>query len=147
MIDVQTGAVTFDRPGVSIGPGLTRAQFGASALADGAKVLVANEPWHTWTLAGCYTSELDFLVTLYFHGEELASISLVHDDACYGASWGSWSEENERARTVRHDAWVARNAGQRRSFAWGALTAEFDPRSGCSAIVIRFGPASSITAH
>jgi hypothetical protein len=137
MLDIDTGTIVFRSPAVSIGPGLTRAAFLASPLAEGAATIVANEPHHSWKLAGEYASGLSFLVALYFTGEELAMVSLADADPKFGGKdWSEWSEQKELSRKASHDAWLKTYAVSRRTFPWGEIFSEYDSRSGGSTIGI-----------
>jgi hypothetical protein len=135
MLDAETGRLAFRSPGASIGPELTRTEFLASPLAEGARTIVANEPYHSWQLRGEYASGLSFLVALYFRGEELAMISLADADPTFGAGdWSQWSEEKEQARKQSHDRWLNAHLGERRDFPWGKVFSEYDSKSGASTI-------------
>jgi len=105
MIDVRTGAITFETPPTVITPSMTRDQFLASPLAAGATDHVANEPYHSWKLKGtCRAADLNLLVVLWFHGQRLSMVSLMDPDPRFGESWADHSEANEMARKASHDA-------------------------------------------
>jgi hypothetical protein len=137
MLDAETGRLAFRSPGATLGPELTRTEFLASPLAEGARTIVANEPHHSWQLRGEYVSGLTFLVALDFRGEELAMISLADANKAFGAGdWSQWTEEKELARKQSHDRWLDAQLGERRNFPWGKVFSEYDARSGASTIGI-----------
>lgn len=139
MFDASSGALTFEQPAAVIAPSLTRDQFLGSALAAGATTHVANEPYHSWKLAGTFRSAgLDLLVVLWYHGQQLASISLMDPDPRFGSSWNDHSKEKEMARKASHDAWLSRVLPPSRSFPWGTVWSGYDERGGFSDIRVRY---------
>jgi hypothetical protein len=63
------------------------------------------------------------------------------------ASWEDWSEQRERRRKTKHDAWLKKmlgaptrkdEVGVHYDYAWGAVLSTFDPRSGSSEVVVSY---------
>ena len=131
----------------AIGPQLTRAAFLAAPLGRAAADLTVNEPWHSWKLA-CRIGGEAFMLGLYFHGETLDMAVLTLTDSRYGTSWDDHSEDKEQARHAAHRRWIddalkafgkSLWSGSRRIFPWGAIAADYDPRSSSASIVVSYG--------
>ena len=142
MINPDDGVLAFEEPSLRIGPGLQRSEFLDADWAQGASVLVANEPWQSLKLDGEYRSRsLKFVLILYFHGDRLARIDFCASDPKFGTSWEDYSEEKERQRQASHDAWLWECLGERRSFWWGTVWSGIDPKGGGSSIVVSYKSA------
>ena len=146
-IDATTGALKLDDYDTAIGPHLGRAAFLAAPVGQAARDLTVNEPWHSWKLA-CRIGGEAFMLALYFHGETLDMAVLALSDGRYGTSWDDYSEDKEKARHAAHRRWIDDElkrygkslwSGSRRTFPWGAVSADYDPRSGGASIVITYG--------
>ncbi|RYU83237.1 hypothetical protein [Hymenobacter persicinus] len=75
---------------------------------------------------------------IYFH-QRLDSISFAfYPDGQAHLSWNDWSEQQEQRLAAEYDAWLTKQVGSRRQFAWGTVWAEYDPRSGGSSIGMRY---------
>lgn len=140
MLDRESGTIKFDEPARSISRGLTRSAFLSSPLCSGAKMLIKNEPYCTWKLGGEYRSAISFVITLCFHDERLIRVDLTHVDPRYGTSWSDWSDEKEAQRKAEHDRWLKGHLGSKRTFGWGKVSSDYDPRAGASSISIAFSP-------
>jgi hypothetical protein len=139
MIDTMTGNLLIDSLPLSLGPSFTRRQFLSSPLAQGARVLLANEPYCTYVTPAYTISGLSFIISLSFFGELLEDIGLEHTAPELGASWSDWSEEKEQRRKQIHDQWLTKQIGaERRVFDWGAVSSFYDAKTGGSDIIIRY---------
>jgi hypothetical protein len=139
-IDVCTGVIAFPR--LPLGAHSTRTELLASPLADGAKIVVENDPWWTYGLPVQPLGGREFAVMLSFEGEELRAVYLTDTDPRFGTSWDDYSEEKEQARKRQHDRWLRQSLGRGRPwrFPWGTLDSVYDPRSGSSMIAVDYEP-------
>jgi hypothetical protein len=131
-IDTGNGAMIFS--GGSVGPALTRDDFLASSLATDARAAVVNEPW----------------ITFEFWPEPMVAASAVFKDSTIvelrfmiaetGDHEAPWSEQHEIQRKSIHDEWLSAQLGSGpHNFPWGSIESDFDPRSLCSQIIVRYG--------
>ena len=66
----------------------------------------------------------------------LFSFSETKTDLSKG--WESWKEAEEKNRAVIYQNWLFAELGSERKFNWGDVSADYDPKSGSSDIVIRY---------
>ncbi len=142
-IDAATGTLYFERVETRVSPALTRAAFLDSPLGAQARVWVRNEPHCSYRVEVQLGAE-PFVVVLQFLGQALRSVSLAMLRGRWGStSWDDWSEAVERERQDAHDAWLREQLGSPPyTYAWGEIESSYDPRSGASAIVIRYAAPS-----
>ena len=139
MLDGTTGDLEIESLSIRIGSQFTRQPFLAAALAEHARVLVQNEPYHTFSVGSYELAGLSLSVSLGFYGEQLETIGLFHDAKALGSSWADWSEEKERQRKQIHDQWLRALTGHASHvYTWGEIWSGFDPKSGSSSIVIQY---------
>jgi hypothetical protein len=139
MFDTRTGILHFERPSTSIAPWLTRDQFLASSLADGATSHVKNEPHHSWKLKGTFHSMgLELILGLWFRGQQLVIVTLMDPDPRFGTSWAEHSLKREMARKASHDRWLSHSLSEQRAFSWGTVWSDYDVKAGFSDIVVRY---------
>ena len=142
MFDAQTGTLKFEHPPTEVAPSLTRDQFLAGSLADGATTNVENEPYHSWNLNGTFRSSgLNLLVSLWFHDQHLSMVSLMDPDPRFGTSWADHSLDKEMARKASHDKWLSRVLPSHRRSSWGSVWSGYDEKGGFSHIVVRYAVA------
>lgn len=145
MLDASTGTLTFEKPPTVIAP-LTRNQFLACSLADGATTHVKNEPYHSWRLSGTFRSPgVELLVVLWFREQQLMMVSLMDADPRFGTSWAEHSLEKELSRKASHDAWLSRVLPPQPDFSWGSVWSGYDEKAGVSDIWIRY--AAAVQGH
>jgi hypothetical protein len=81
-----------------------------------------------------------FSVFLSFNPEgmlEFISLSILPEQTL--PSWESWSKESEIKRKKLNDEWLKKQIGLPPfKYEWGEIVSQFDPRSGSSAIIIRY---------
>jgi hypothetical protein len=53
-------------------------------------------------------------------------------------TWDNWNEESEIKRKEIYENWLTKNIGSKRKFSWGTIGAYYDPRSGTSAMNIKY---------
>jgi hypothetical protein len=137
MLDPNAGELTIASIPLQLGPGFTRDELLALPLASHTQV--ANEPHHSYMIGAHEIAGLTFIITLYFYGQQLESISLAHIAKEFGTSWDDWSEEQELQRKAVHDRWLIEQTGQASHvYPWGEIGSDYDPRSGGSSITIRY---------
>jgi hypothetical protein len=52
--------------------------------------------------------------------------------------WESWNEAKEKSQAIIYNNWLFAELGSERKFKWGEVSADYDPKSGSSDIVIRY---------
>ncbi|RLB63947.1 MAG: hypothetical protein DRI90_05750 [Deltaproteobacteria bacterium] len=139
MIDTTTGEIKLDC-GVRIPPLWMEDAFQSSLLASGAVSLVGNAEFHTFRAEPALISGSLFAIGLTFRAGLLCKLglTLMHDD--YGTSWDDWSEAKELQRKADHDAWLTSLLGgpPPHTFPWGKVTSSYDPKGGCSSILLSY---------
>jgi len=117
----------------SIVPPTERSSFLASALAQGAEVVVQNEPHMTYRIR----PERGVAAAVHFEGAKLRTVSwqfeLPPDKEAV------WSVEHELERKQLHDDWLQRELGDPPyRFPWGHLESNFDSKGCASAIIVTY---------
>jgi hypothetical protein len=130
-INTGNGAMTFS--GGTMGPALTRDDFLAGSLAAGAKAAVVNEPWITFE----FRPEPMVAASAVFKDSTLVELRFMMTET--GDHERPWSEHDEMRRKSIHDEWLtAQLGGGPHDFPWGSIESDFDPRSLCSQIIVRY---------
>ena len=80
----------------------------------------------------------NILISLCFHSGTLDSISIAIDDPDLGSSWSDWSEQKERMRADRTEAWLAAQGYPTGTYPWGEIWAGYDPKGGSGSAGIRY---------
>lgn len=138
-IDEHTGRITLPEIGVVISPGLTRADFLQVPAFSRARISVRNEPWCSYNVSGVPQTDTELYIVFRFHGDRLHTLDLSHNAPRFGTSWADWSEERELARKVFHEQWLAKDLRIRAGkYPWGTISSCYDPKGGCSSIIIRY---------
>jgi hypothetical protein len=126
--------------GTILSPRLTRSVFLSSVEGMQAKVSVKNEPWCSFR----FEDHEDSLgIVVFFKGENLESIHFSLSDPKFGNGWEDWSEARELERKQANNQWLKKNdliPGKR--YSWGSVWSDYDPKSGSSMIVVRYGNSS-----
>ena len=139
MIDKKDGSVIPPGTKWCISPSLSRSDFLASPMAEGASICIKNEPWCSWDLCQAVVPDGRWYLRLFFYGEKLTTVELSFADANEERSWSDWSKEKELARKRRHDQVLSQTLEtQPYLFSWGRVNSNFDERSGSSSIVISY---------
>lgn len=136
--EVASGHFRAGAPALRIGPTLTRAHFQAAPLFAAAEDFAGAEPDRAWKLARLAIDGLSFCAVLYFEGERLARVELMHDAPEFGSSWDDWTPALELERQARQERWLAAVFGERREFPWGSVTHRKDPHYGTFEIALRY---------
>jgi len=138
-IDEPTGRITLPEMGAVISPTLTRTEFLQTPAFSGASISVRHEPWCSYDVSGIPQADTELYLVFRFHGERLDTLDLSHSAPRFGTSWADWSEERELARKAFHEQWLARVLRVRPGrYPWGMISSCYDPKGGCSAILIRY---------
>jgi hypothetical protein len=138
VLDKTNGHVEFNEPRFVASPATTRTEFLASALGTHAQISITNGPRCSWKLPEVSIGTERFHTLLYFHGEQLTMLSLAIKLPGESPSWSQWSETEELDRKRAHDRWLNAHIGGARTFPWGSVSSDFDPRSGGSSIVLSY---------
>jgi hypothetical protein len=136
VIDATTGELSFEQPAAVLTPCLTRTSFLEAEAWSDKQPVVQNPPHASWRIAEVRAAEHRFVVTIGFVEERLASVRLTRVDRELPSSWSEWDEAAERARKASHDDFLEAELGAQRTFAWGSVESNYDPRSGSSGISI-----------
>jgi hypothetical protein len=125
------GVVEFK--GGSILPPTDRSSFLASALAQGAEVLVENEPHITFRIR----PERGIAAAIHFEGAKLRNVSWQFE--LPPEKEAVWSAEHELERKQIHDDWLKRELGAPPyRFPWGYLESNYDSKGCTSAIIVTY---------
>src|ERR1700739_1345216 len=81
-----------------------------------------------------------FIIDFGFFENKLKEISLIFDPVKFDLTkgWESWSEDDEKNSLIKLKSWLVTEVGNQESFPWGFITANYDEKSGSSAIAIRY---------
>ena len=94
---------------------------------------------YVWYSLPIWNPESDnILISLCFHSGTLDSISVALYDPDLGSSWSDCSEEKERTRADRTEAWLAAQGYPTGTFPWGEIWADYDPKGGFGSAGIRY---------
>jgi hypothetical protein len=119
--------------------GYTKNDFLTSALYDQVVREIINE-YSGYVLNPQRIKNELFSVFLSFNSEgmlEFISLSVLPEQTL--PSWEGWSKESEIKRKKLNDEWLKKQVGlSPYKYEWGEIVSQFDPRSGSSAIVIRY---------
>lgn len=126
----------FDHPsGLRISRGLREADV-ASFPGVGRRDMGTGYVWYSLPNGN---SECDpILMSLCFQAGSLNSISIALNDPDLGSSWADWSEEKERTRADRTEAWLGAQGYPTGNYSWGEIWAACDPKGGSGGAGIRY---------
>jgi hypothetical protein len=130
-IQIFDGSVEFAKG--TIGRRMDRLTFLRSRIGESSKVVVANGPWTTYSIA----PETGIAASVSFENDHLRELGvqfrLPLDDA------NEWSDEAEQERLILHDKWLHAALGKAPyRYTWGQVESSFDPRGGGSEIVLNY---------
>lgn len=133
-IDVQNGNVEVPELGLIITPIFKRRQFSRSPSGKKATINIHNGPWRSWNFGPIAVEETLVYFTIYFRDEQVQSLSL----GLYRSEWENDEDRDElellKARRLLGEVWKAPPG----AYAWGAINASIDPRSGYASISIAY---------
>nr|WP_314228267.1 hypothetical protein [uncultured Kingella sp.] len=78
----------------------------------------------------------DFYFNLGFHRQRLALI--FFGMTARATSWDDWSETHERQTEALYHRFLSEQLGGQTQFSWGSFGAQYDPRSACSGMFVRY---------
>ncbi len=82
---------------------------------------------------------LSFDIGVCYHNEKLFCIHFGFSNKQKKKStWEDWNEKDELDRKDAYEEWLIKTIGKKRSFEWGDVAADFDPRGGTSSMNIRY---------
>lgn len=139
-INTDNGAMTFS--GGSMCPAITRDEFLAGSLATDARAAVVNEPWITYE----FWPEAMVAASAVFEDSTLVELRFMLAET--GDLERPLNEHDEIRRKSIHDEWLSAQLGSGPyNFPWGSIESDFDPRSLCSQIIVRYPrePMSTLT--
>jgi hypothetical protein len=107
MIDSATGDISIRNADVVIGSSLTRTTFLSSSIGKCAEVSVENGPYCSYNakIAAHDLMELTAILTLYFHDEQLDSVSITASDVYGGEKVWRVAGESCSALVRRNPRW------------------------------------------
>lgn len=157
----------FDSPAGQLAPTVTCREFSESPLGRAAALRLEGLRTH-FRLSDCVLLGETTEVDIVFETQRLASVELFLKLPIDTKGWGSWSEESERLRKSRGEAWIARLTGTAPEIVpleidgisvipfeknwdltrgiradWGIITSYFDAKAGFAGILIRFHPPAA----
>src|SRR5437016_1934431 len=129
-IDPKTGEVALADGAILCRPRLSKTAFLGSAFGQTARLELVNEQFATYC-APVRSGADNFSLAFSFRGDAISALNLQIMDE--GSTWADWSAEKESQRRQRHDRLLAESLGPPPyTFRWGAVTSDYDPRSGSS---------------
>lgn len=135
--DPSTGVIVLHPTLTTIARGLNEDQFLQTNEGRFCETFVHNPPHASYKLHGTYEVDDCLLgVVLWFSACLITAVTLSLCSTSEG--WADWSESEQLRIRDKLEQLLLRNYGTTRSFAWGTLQAEYDPRSGSSGITIRY---------
>lgn len=142
VLDSATGELVLPSADTRLGPTTTRTRFLDSWLGVQATAGVINEPWANYTLElpPGEVGPFPATVTLQFHGDRLAWISVMNVSPEFGTGWHDWSAAKEQARLAAHDRWLADIGVPAGDYWWGRVWSIYEDRTALSAVTLRYDP-------
>jgi len=130
-IQIFDGSVAFAEG--TIGRRMDKQAFLRSRIGESAKEALVNGPWSTYKIS----PEPGVAGSVIFEGNHLRQLFLLlrlpSDDT------SGWSDEAEQERLALHDEWLKAELGKPPyRYVWGEVESSFDPRAGCSDIVLHY---------
>ena len=137
MLDAATGELFVESIPAMLGPRVKRRDL--ASLAVKAESQIVNEPDHSYSLGKQQIGGHPFWIVLYFYGSKLEAIDLSHASREYGTAYNDRPPDGEERRKAWHDKWLIEQIGHAsHNFPWGGVASDYDPRSDCSSIIIRY---------
>lgn len=159
---LESGILSFDHTGETIGPALGCRAFAETQAAKAGSVHVAAGR-STFELRNCTIAGARFHARIEYLGESLQRIDLMMLSGRDGASWADWTRANEMARKRAHESWAAAAIGRElllkpylmpepiipfdagedhprhAVFPWGELLSFYDSKGGASYLSLCYG--------
>lgn len=130
-IRTNTGVIEFKNG--HVGPAIGKAEFLASIVGTGAKLIVSNGPFETYR----FVPEAGIAATVSFNGNRLASITVLMEMPTDKDRL--WTEELELRRKGVHDEWLRTTLGSAPyRYIWGDVVSNFDAKGCISDIIISY---------
>jgi hypothetical protein len=140
--ETTSGVCSFTPSQVVLAAHTTEAYFRTTPLGSTCAISTPNAGFNWYRLAApCLIDGDLFVVSLCFALGSLSSLSISMSVGQADPSWSTWSESDELAKNLRHQAILQRHYGPGPApykFAWGEVDASYDPRGGASTIAIRY---------
>lgn len=158
-------SLLFDAPAGELSPTATCREFADTPLGRAAALRLEGSRTHFHLPDSTLLGER-FDVDIVFEAQHLARVELTLKLPTDAQGWSGWSEESERQRKIRGEAWIARLTGAPADIlpleidgtsvipfeknwdlprglraSWGGITSYFDAKAGFAGILIRFPPA------
>jgi hypothetical protein len=135
--DPATGILSFSPSGTALHPHMLEDSFLKTAEGSTSTILSGAPPDASYKLRDAYgVNRLSVGVVAEFSGRILVIVRLFI--ATGAQDWGSWSETEELQNRDELERLLASKFGKRRTFPWGTVLAAYDPRSGSSALSVRY---------
>jgi hypothetical protein len=116
------------------------------------EIIDSDDQWdadgHLWQLVTLKRSihQYPFGLSIRFRNSVLHSIDYFVAPPELGLSWEDWSQEKEIVRKSIHDKLIGEAVGAERTFYWGSIYSEFDSKSGCAIVTIKYNTAEQRAA-
>lgn len=143
MLDPQSGSLVLS-PTACLCPGDSLEAARALLVAETTELRDLQTGWQWLLVRNVQVEGLYYLLHLGFEQQQLRRVSLVVSPTpfAFPATWDGWSAETEAHRLAGLKQWIRAEVGQEGEFTWGAINAEYDPRSAGSSVSITYLPPS-----
>mgnify|MGYP006896874751 CR=1 FL=1 len=140
MINKETGEIRFTATLV-VSP---KTDFGeAMVLTEGLQRSLDDMKtgWKWIRLKAVESDTAKYHIGLAFNNGELQLLDFIVDTKDSDPSengYDNWSAQKEQIRLKEFEKWLTNEIGQQRTFEWGKIQAEFDPKGSFSSIAVHY---------
>ena len=141
MLDPHSGSLVLS-PTTCLRPGDSLETVRVLLIAETTELRDLETGWQWLLVRNVQVANLYYLLNLCFDQQRLRQVALVVAPTpfAFPATWDGWSEEAEARRLASLKQWIRAEVGQASDFAWGTVSAEYDPRSAGSSVSINYRP-------
>jgi hypothetical protein len=141
MLDPQSGSLILG-PTICLRPAASLEAVRTLLVAETTELRDLQTGWQWLLMRNVQVDSLYYLLHLGFEQQRLRRVALVVSPTpfAFPATWDGWSAEVEAHRLARLKHWIRAEVGQESDFAWGTVSAEYDPRSAGSSVTINYWP-------
>jgi hypothetical protein len=135
-IDAESGTVRFPDLPLELRPQMSADKFIAASSRMNRDNLGTNDGWQRYQLRPALPQNQKLGMFLVFRHGQLCKFSFLWSPA--DASWDTWSEEAEEARSREFRDALAKHLGDKEAFPWGKAKVSYDSKAGETHILVDY---------